>query len=136
MISVTHFRAGAADFEQRARDALAVLAARPGFVRGDLGRSTDDPADWTLVTEWANVGSYRRALGNYEVKLRATPLLGEALDLPSAFEALVTVDAAGAITEQVSDRNAADTLEPTSVQPVENQCPPTSPLPATTPSST
>ena len=60
-------------------------------MRGTLGRSTDDADDWVLVTEWENVGSYRRALGNYEVKLHATPLLGEALDLPE----LVRVAARG-----------------------------------------
>ncbi len=43
-----------------------------------------------LVTEWANVGSYRRALGDYEVKLYATPLLAQAIDVPSAFEPLLT----------------------------------------------
>ena len=28
-----------------------------------------------MLTEWTNVGSYRRALGNYQVKLHANPLL-------------------------------------------------------------
>jgi hypothetical protein len=104
MISVTHFRTTDNGFEPRARDALAVLAARPGFVGGSLGRSTDDPADWVLVTHWRDVGSYRRALGNYEVKLRATVLLGEALDRPSSFESLVTADADGGLATHASDR--------------------------------
>jgi heme oxygenase (mycobilin-producing) len=105
VISVTHFRASTPQFESRARDALDVLAARPGFVRATLGRSTDDADAWVLVTEWQNVGSYRRALGNYEVKLRATPLLGEALDLPSSFESLVEL-ADGHSTVRPSDREA------------------------------
>ena len=50
-----------------------------------------------------NVGSYRRALGNYDVKLRTTPLLGQALDVPSSFEALVEVGD-GATTVTASDR--------------------------------
>jgi hypothetical protein len=104
MISVTHFRAADGSFQARAQDALAALGARPGFVRGSLGRSTDDDAAWLLVTEWENVGSYRRALGNYDVKLRATPLLGEALDLPSSFETLVEVAADGGRTVHASDR--------------------------------
>jgi antibiotic biosynthesis monooxygenase len=104
MISVTHFRAGAADFAVRAQQALTVLSARPGFVRGSLGRSTDDDNDWVLVTEWRNVGSYRRALGNYDVKVHATPLLGEAIDLPSAFEALAEVSSDGELSVQTSDR--------------------------------
>jgi quinol monooxygenase YgiN len=82
MISVTHFRGGD-DLADRARPALAALAARPGYLRGSLARSTDDPQEWLLITEWENVGSYRRALGNFEVKLRATPLLADARE-PSA----------------------------------------------------
>ncbi len=104
MISVTHFRSGDDSFEERAGAALAVLAARPGFVRGSVGRSTDDEHDWVLVSEWTNVGSYRRALGNYEVKLHATPLLGEALDVPSSFESLLEVSGDGDTTVHSSDK--------------------------------
>lgn len=103
MVSVTHFRSAAADFAHRADDALAALSARPGFLRGSLGRSTDDDQAWVLVTEWLNVGSYRRALGNYEVKLRATPLLGEAVDVPSSFESLVEVEPDGNRSVHSSD---------------------------------
>ncbi len=104
MISVTHFRSDDPTFEQRAQAALAALAARPGFVRGSVGRSTDDERDWVLTSEWANVGSYRRALGNYDVKLRATPLLGEAVDLPTSFESLLDVTADGTATAHASDK--------------------------------
>lgn len=104
MISVTHFRSGDAGFATRAQDALAALAGRPGFLRGSLGRSTDDPAAWLLVTEWENVGSYRRALGSYDVKLRASPVLAEAADLPTSFEALVDVAPDGTTTTHPSDR--------------------------------
>ena len=57
-----------------------------------------------LLTEWENVGSYRRALGNYEVKLHATPLLGLALDVPGGFETLLDVAAGGDIAIHASDR--------------------------------
>jgi heme oxygenase (mycobilin-producing) len=103
MISITHFRSDDGSFAQRAQDALAALAQRPGFVRGSLGRSTDDATAWVLTSEWENVGSYRRALGNYDVKVRATPLLGEALDIDSSFEPLLEVDAHG-VTTHASDR--------------------------------
>jgi heme oxygenase (mycobilin-producing) len=103
VISVTHFRAGDETFEAQAQRALDALSARPGFVRGSLGRSTDDDTAWVLVTEWANVGSYRRALGDYDVKLRATPLLGRAIDLPSSFESLVDVRG-GRTTVSTSDK--------------------------------
>jgi hypothetical protein len=104
MISVTHFATADADFAERARVALAALAARPGYVRGTVGRSTDDDSQWVLLTEWENVGSYRRALGGYEVKLHATPLLADAVDLPSAFEALIDIAPGGAAVLRPSDR--------------------------------
>jgi quinol monooxygenase YgiN len=97
MIAASHFESGADDFAQRATDALVALAGRPGYLRGTVARSTDDPERWLLVTEWANVGSYRRAL-------RATPLLAEAVDLPSAFEPLADVPPGGAVVRHDSDR--------------------------------
>ncbi len=38
------------------------------------------------MTTWEHVGAYRRALSAYDVKLHAVPLLGRALDEPSAYE--------------------------------------------------
>ena len=69
--------------------ALAVLAARPGYVRGSAGRATDDPTQWVLVTEWRDIGSYRRALGNFDVKVHAQALLSRAVDEANAYEVLV-----------------------------------------------
>ena len=91
-------------FVEQLEVALTTLAARPGYVAGRAGRSTDEPDAWILVTEWASVGAYRRALGNYDVKLYATPLLAQALDRPSAFEELLGVDGSGVVTRQSSDR--------------------------------
>jgi hypothetical protein len=102
MIAVAHLVG--ADVAERGRAALTALAACPGYVRGTLGRSTDDPAAWLLLTEWRDVGSYRRALGAYRVKLEATPLLAGALDLPGAFEPLLSVAPDGAATTRPSDR--------------------------------
>jgi hypothetical protein len=84
--------------------ALTTLAGRPGYLGGQGGRSTDDPNAWILVTTWDSVGAYRRALGNYDVKLHATPLLAQALDRPSAFEELLDVDPSGVLTRHASDR--------------------------------
>ena len=104
MISVAHLASTADDVVERAGAALAALAVRPGYLRGTLARSADNKSQWMLVTEWASVGAYRRALGDYQVKLHATPLLAEALDLPSAFEPLLDVAPGGAATTRVSDR--------------------------------
>jgi len=76
-----------AEFRVAAHAALDALAARPGYVDGLVGRNLDDPGLWLLTTNWADVGSYRRALSAYDVKVTAVPLLSRAIDEPSAFEA-------------------------------------------------
>ena len=93
MLVVTRFDVtDAADFEPRARAALEVLATRPGFLRGRVGRAADDPTQWLLSTEWDSVGSYRRSLSSYDVKVVATTLLAQGRDEISAFEVVHAVD--------------------------------------------
>lgn len=65
---------------------LEILAEKPGFVGGEVGRNMDDPGLWVLATRWENVGSYRRALGSYESKMFIHPLMVHAIDEPSAYE--------------------------------------------------
>lgn len=96
--------AGAEDFAERATAALAALAVRPGYLRGELGRAYDDPSHWSLVTEWESVGAYRRALGGFDVKVTAIPLLAQSIDEPSAYEVLVRAAADGAVITSRSDR--------------------------------
>lgn len=89
MLVVTRFRVPETDGETFRGDlhrARAALALRPGYLDGTLGRNVDDPALWVLTTRWEHVGAYRRALSSYEVKLHAVPVLGRALDEPSAYE--------------------------------------------------
>ncbi len=64
---------------------LTALAARPGHRDGELGRCTDDPGLWALVTRWDGVGAYRRALSAAEVKLAGAPVWLYALDEPGAY---------------------------------------------------
>ncbi len=78
--------AAAADFLDRAQAALDVLAVRPGWRSARIARATDDGELWTVTTEWDSVGAYRRALGDFDVKVHAVPLLSLALDEPSAYE--------------------------------------------------
>jgi Antibiotic biosynthesis monooxygenase len=94
---------GVEAFEQRAHAALAELAASPGYLRGDLTRALDDPTHWCLITEWLNVGSYGRALGRFEVKLTATPLLAESVMEPSAYETLATALPGGSVEHRAGD---------------------------------
>jgi quinol monooxygenase YgiN len=88
----------AESFRADLEHAHALLAARPGYFAGHVGRSMDDPALWVLVTTWEHVGAYRRALSSYDVKAGAVPLLSRALDEPSAYEAV----------EPGADLNVAD----------------------------
>jgi hypothetical protein len=97
MLVVTRYRVdadAARIFLRRAQAALAELARCSGWRSGHVGRAVDDPTLWILTAEWADIGSYRRALIAPEVRAAVVPLLGEALDEPSAFE-LLTVDGSG-----------------------------------------
>jgi quinol monooxygenase YgiN len=76
------------EFLDRSRDLLETLAAQPGYQRGWVGRAADSPGLWMVASEWANVGSYRRALSSYDVKVTGVPLLSLAHDEPSAFEVM------------------------------------------------
>ncbi len=88
MIVLTRYRVAASDveFEEAARAAIAVLAAREGFIGVDFARNLDEPELWTITTRWRDVGSYRRALQGYESKMVVVPLLSRAIDEPSAYE--------------------------------------------------
>lgn len=87
MIAITRYRVPDADtFTAAIAPVLAALEASPGFRYGRLGRSTDEPDLWALVTEWEGAGFYRRALGAYEVRLAFIPLSVHAIDEPGAYE--------------------------------------------------
>jgi quinol monooxygenase YgiN len=92
-----------AEFTAQAHAALAALAARPGYRGGELTRALDDPARWCLVTRWVSVGAYRRALGAFEVKVTATPLLAGAADEPSGYEVLASAPPGGSVSVHPSD---------------------------------
>ena len=109
MLVVTRFdvpEADASAFLPRAQAALAAFAARPGYVRGRIGRAADDPTAWVLTTEWTGVGAYRRSLSSYDVKVDAAPLLSLGRDEASAFEVLHASDTDG--TSTGTSRRAVD----------------------------
>ncbi|MQA80763.1 MAG: antibiotic biosynthesis monooxygenase [Streptosporangiales bacterium] len=92
MLAVTRHEVPEADdasFRERAAEMLDALSACTGYVNGRVGRALDDPAAWVIITEWENVGAYRRALSSFDVRVRAVPLLATARDEPSAFEVLL-----------------------------------------------
>lgn len=116
MISITRHRvptSGGEQFLAAAQDALAALAQRPGFLVSRIGRSTDDPELWVLVSEWESVGTYRRALSAYDVKVRAVPVLATAIDEPTAYELVESrgsARAADAATVGVGSASAAQVI--------------------------
>lgn len=75
---------------ERAYLAIDAISKRPGFVRGWVGRATDDISLHTLTLEFENVGAARRALSNHEVRYAAWELLGQAIDEPTSFEILLS----------------------------------------------
>lgn len=88
MFAVTRLRVTAEQAEalgEAVTGLLAALGARPGFRGGELGRSTDDPTLWALVTRWDGVGAYRRGLSAAEVKIAGAPVWVHALDEPGAY---------------------------------------------------
>ena len=78
--------ADAESFRTALETAREALAACAGYAGGEVGRNVDDPELWVLSTRWENVGSYRRALSSYDVKLRAVVTLSQAIEEPSAYE--------------------------------------------------
>ncbi len=105
MLVVLRFEATDDAFLAQAQEVLDLLAARPGYRRGQVARAYDQPELWCLVTEWESVGAYRRALGSYEVKAGATPLLSRALPEASAFEPLAIAEPGAPSRVLDSDRS-------------------------------
>jgi quinol monooxygenase YgiN len=109
VIVISRFRvdeAAADDFLDRARRALTAFAERPGYLRGRIGRAADDPVLWVISTEWDSVGSFRRSLSSFDVKMYGAPLLAESIDEPAAFEVIVGVD--GSVPAVTPSGRAAD----------------------------
>ena len=85
MIAIARFRVPAAqagEFRAQAERALAAFSERDGFLSGDFGQNLDESDLWTLVTHWATVGSYRRALSSTVMKMVEVPRLATAIDEP------------------------------------------------------
>ena len=101
---VSRIRSTDVGFLDAATAALEVLAVRPGWLGGRVGRAADDDSAWVIITDWADVGSWRRASSAAAVRPVLKPVLVGATDEPSAFEVLAAVAAGGAApTQDTSD---------------------------------
>ena len=86
-----------------------LLATQSGCDAVVVGRAIDDPSCWLLTSDWESVGTYRRALSSFDVKLQGVPVLSQAIDEPSAYEVLysqrgeVVVEGVSARTDPQSD---------------------------------
>jgi heme-degrading monooxygenase HmoA len=92
MLAVSRFRVTEPDslaFREDVVNALAALSRRPGFRDATLGRATDDPTLWVLVTRWQHVGAYRRAFSAYDVRVAAASMLSRGIDEPTAYETIL-----------------------------------------------
>ncbi|GAA0929604.1 antibiotic biosynthesis monooxygenase family protein [Nonomuraea longicatena] len=72
------------DFVKQGHSILDVLAEQPGYLRGRLARSVDEPNLWALVSEWEGAGFYRRALS--AARMAMYPLMILMVNEPTAFE--------------------------------------------------
>lgn len=88
MFAIARFRVspeGSEPFLQSLEAAHRALAACDGYVEGHIGSNTDEPGLIAMITRWRNIGSYRRALSNYQVKMVAVPILAQAIDEPGGY---------------------------------------------------
>lgn len=82
------------EFVKQGHTILDTLAAQPGYLRGRLARSVDEPNLWALVSEWEGAGFYRRALS--AARMAMYPLMILMLNEPSAYEDVHTREGTGA----------------------------------------
>ena len=111
MLVITRYRipsSQSADWVNRAEHAITAISQRPGFIRGWVGRATDDIGLHTLTLEFDSVGAARRALSNHDVRYAAWELLGQAFDEPTSFEVLVSSSAEGIVRNESAVAADAD----------------------------
>lgn len=80
-----------------AREALAPLASQQLCLGADICAAIDDPQLALIITRWASVGDYRRAMSSFDVKMYTVPMLSQSIDEPTTFEVLHHCDPEGAI---------------------------------------
>ena len=85
MLAISRFQASDPSFQAGAQAVVAHFAASAGCLDARLLQNLDEPELWAIVSDWADVGSYRRAFNGTPAKLLLVPLLSQAIDEPSAY---------------------------------------------------
>ena len=75
LIVVSKLTASEPDFTDRIKECIAILSKLVGCINIELGRSLDSETEYLLVSRWENVGKYRKALGNFDVKSIVIPFI-------------------------------------------------------------
>jgi hypothetical protein len=91
---------------REAERVLDLFSAKPGFQSAKVGLALDDDSTGLLILKFDSVGSYRRALSAYDIKVEATSFLSAARDESSAFEILIDVTN-GKKTRYQSEKSAS-----------------------------
>lgn len=71
-----------------ARTALEPLASQSLCLGADICASIDEPELTMIITRWASVGDYRRAMSSFDVKMFTVPMLSQSIDEPTTYEVL------------------------------------------------
>ncbi|MCD2186507.1 antibiotic biosynthesis monooxygenase family protein [Actinomycetospora soli] len=79
MLLVCRFRPDdEAEFLDRARRAVGLLAPQPGCERVEVARAVEAPGEWVLVAVFESLTAYRRALQPFDVREHVVPFLSTA----------------------------------------------------------
>lgn len=94
---------------KEAQRVLGIFQRQPGFDSAKICLALDSDTSGLIFLHFDTVGNYRRALSSYEIKLEATQFLLRAIDEPSAYEVLFTMNQTETILFQ--SEKTADALE-------------------------
>lgn len=85
MLAISRFQDVWPGFAVEADRVAEFWRGRPGCLGVDVVRNLDDQDLWAIVSRWENVGAYRRSFNGFDAKMILTPVLGRAIDEPSAY---------------------------------------------------
>lgn len=120
VLVVMRFEAAGSDadairsLETRLADLLTGLTKNSGCELGWVACSPDDPRNWVVASTWSDMGSFRRALSAFDVKVALGSLAEESVDQPSVFEVVRSHDQHGSRAHATDRAPDADVAGPSS----------------------